>query len=78
MVGLFFITSLNGIWVSNRISLDVFFMSHLLEVLVLMITISILPFTCINTIWRGQSIMQRSNNGLCMNNDYGVVMKDRL
>jgi len=45
-------------------------MSHLLEVLVLMITISILPFSCINTIWRGQSIMQRSNNGKGMSDKY--------
>src|SRR5665647_544800 len=61
MVGLFFITSRNGIWVSNRISLVFLFMSHLLEVLLLMITISILPFTCINTIWQRQPAMQHSN-----------------
>jgi hypothetical protein len=50
-------------------------MSHLLEVLVLMITISILPFSCINTMWRGQPIMQRSNNGKGMNMIYGGVRK---
>src|SRR5665647_2029138 len=65
MVGLFFITSRSVTWVSNRIPLVVFFMSHLLEVLFLMITISILPFTCINTIWRRQPAMQRSNMSVC-------------
>jgi hypothetical protein len=34
MVRFLFITSLSGTWVSNRIALDVFFMSHLLEVLI--------------------------------------------
>jgi hypothetical protein len=43
-------------------ALDVFFMSHLLEVIELMITITILPATCINTIWQGQKSMRHSNN----------------
>jgi hypothetical protein len=36
-------------------------MSHLLEVLYLMFTISILPFACINTIWQWQQPMHHSN-----------------
>jgi hypothetical protein len=37
-------------------------MSHLLEVLFLMITISILPSLCIKTIWQGDVTMQPGNN----------------
>jgi len=50
-------------------------MSHLLEVLLLMITISILPSPCIKTIWRGHSIMQRSNNETRQSFDTGESSK---
>jgi hypothetical protein len=61
VVSLRFITSRKGTRVSNRIAFEVFFMSHLLEVLYLMITISILPFPCINTMWQWQQAMIHSN-----------------
>src|SRR5512145_3002314 len=64
VVSLRFITSRRGTRVSNRIAFDVFFMSHLLEVLYLMITISILPSPCINTIWLCQPPMRHSNTAL--------------
>jgi hypothetical protein len=48
-------------------------MSHLLEVLVLMITISILPFPCINTIWQKAKMMMQPGNMGMLNPDYGEV-----
>src|SRR5208337_1436313 len=61
MIGLRFITSLNGTRVSNRIVLVVFFMSHLLKSAWLMITISILSAPSINSMWQWHPPMRPGN-----------------
>ena len=62
MIGLRFITSLNGTRVSNRIVLVVFFMSHLLKSAWLMITISILSAPSINSMWQWHPLMRPGNS----------------